>query len=535
MQRRDFLKLSTLAGLSACSPRLPWQRADYPVEVRMPGMQLGHLLRDGAKLPPPRGERRCEVAILGSGVGGLFAGWRLAQAGFKDFCLLEGPEPLGNAAGSVLGGIPCPTGAHYLPLPSLESMHVREMLAEFGILHGDIHAARPGYEETALVNAPDERLFIDGVWQDGVVPWHDVSAPDRAQIRNFFAEAARLRDTVGKDGRRVFVVPLALSSQDPEFRALDTETFSAWLTRKGYTAEPLRWYLDYCCRDDYGASVDTVSAWAGLYYFAGRAGHAANAEDGTMLTWPDGLQPVAGRLHAAIGAARCQRGMAVHVAERGKGVEVLCYDDQRRETFLLKARRVIVAMPLHVAMHVVEDFNAFGFDRARDLPQSASWLVANFLLRRFPAEQDVRQPLAWDNVIYRSGSLGWVVATNQWIRQAKPASTVFTAYHALAEMPAARPWLATASAAELLQICHGDLRQAYGSAFDDCVERVEITVRGHAMASPVPGFLNRAGIEALRKADGRILFAHADLSGLSVFEEAAWWGNQAAMRLISNS
>jgi len=192
-------------------------------------------------------------------------------------------------------------------------------------------------------------------------------------------------------------------------------------------------------------------------------------------------------------------------------------------------------MPLHVAMHVVEDFNAFGFERARDLPQSASWLVANFLLHRFPVEQDVRQPLAWDNVIYRSGSLGWVVATNQWIRQAKPASTVFTAYHALAEMPAARTWLATASAAELLQICHGDLRQAYGSAFDDCVERVEITVRGHAMASPVPGFLGRAGIEALRQADGRILFAHADLSGLSVFEEAAWWGNQAAMRLISNS
>lgn len=535
MQRRDFLKFSALAGLTACSPRLPWQKADYPVEVRMPGMQLGHLLRDGAGLPPPRGERQCEVAILGSGVGGLFAGWRLAQAGFRDFCLLEGPEPLGNAAGRVLGGIPCPSGAHYLPLPSLESTHVREMLSAFGILHGDPQAPRPVYEETALVNAPDERLLVDGMWQDGVVPGRYLAAADRQQLQRFFAEVAHWRDTVGSDGKRAFVVPLALSSQDPAIRALDGETFGAWLARRGYTAEPLRWYLDYCCRDDYGAGVDAVSAWAGLYYFAGRAGHAANAEDGTMLTWPDGLQPIAGRLHAAIGTERCRRGMAVRVAERGRGVEVLCYDDLRRETFLLKARRVIVAMPLHVAMHVVEGFSDFGFERARDLPQSASWLVANFLLDRFPQERDVRQPLAWDNVIYRSGSLGWVVATNQWIRQAKPPGTVFTAYHALAEMPAARPWLATASAADLLQLCHGDLSEAYGAEFDDCVQRVEITVRGHAMASPTPGFLGRAGIEALRRADGRIQFAHADLSGLSVFEEAAWWGNQAAMRLISNS
>ena len=34
--------------------------------------------------------------------------------------------------------------------------------------------------------------------------------------------------------------------------------------------------------------------------------------------------------------------------------------------------------------------------------------------------------------------------------------------------------------------------------------------------------------EALREHDGAILFAHADLSGFSVFEEAAWWGDRAA-------
>jgi hypothetical protein len=42
-------------------------------------------------------------------------------------------------------------------------------------------------------------------------------------------------------------------------------------------------------------------------------------------------------------------------------------------------------------------------------------------------------PLAWDNVIHGSPGLGWVVSTHQWLRAAKPAHTVFTAYRALAD------------------------------------------------------------------------------------------------------
>ena len=53
------------------------------------------------------------------------------------------------------------------------------------------------------------------------------------------------------------------------------------------------------------------------------------------------------------------------------------------------------------------------------------------------------------------------------------------------------------------------------------------------MATPRPGFLHNAGLRALRSLDGPILFAHSDLSGFSVFEEASWWGYQAAIRALS--
>jgi hypothetical protein len=53
------------------------------------------------------------------------------------------------------------------------------------------------------------------------------------------------------------------------------------------------------------------------------------------------------------------------------------------------------------------------------------------------------------------------------------------------------------------------------------------------MAAPTPGFLANAGLAALRELDGPILFAHADLSGFSIFEEAAWWGIRAAERAMT--
>ena len=38
---------------------------------------------------------------------------------------------------------------------------------------------------------------------------------------------------------------------------------------------------------------------------------------------------------------------------------------------------------------------------------------------------------------------------------------------------------------------------------------------------------------ALRGIDGKILFTHSDLSEYSVFEEAAWWGYQAVLRVLA--
>jgi len=421
------------------------------------------------------------------------------------------------------------------------------MLSDVGVIERDPFGVRPRFDERVVVHAPDERLFFDGKWQDGLLPDHDDHDDQHAR---FLARMDALRHATGSDGRKVFAIPIAESSRDPAWTALDRQTFRQWLTAEGFTAPTLHWYADYCCRDDYGADADVVSAWAGLHYFASRGGHASNAADDAVLTWPDGLHGMVTRLTAKIdarvdaGQSWRRAGMAVRVDETSNGVAVLCAhwpDGFARPAVLFRihARRVICAMPLHVAAHILP-LQPLGFDPAQHLQHHAPWLVSTFHLRGFPQEA-AGVPLAWDNVVHGSRGLGYVVATHQWVRQARPAQTAFTAYcplDAAAGAPggnspeAVRRWLADAEPAALMGIAVTDLRAAYGREFWRHADAVEITARGHAMATPVTGFLSNAGIHALREADGRIVFAHADLSGLSVFEEAAWWGTRAALRIV---
>ena len=542
LNRRSFLLLSAASAASALTACCGKALFETTPQVAYPGMREGHLLRDRAALPSASAVIDVDVVILGGGVAGLSAAWRLSKAGHHRFLLIDGPEFGGNAAGGQFGDLPYPRGAHYLPLPSLESRHVREMLFEFGVIEADPYSERPTFDETVILHAPDERLHFNGAWQEGILPTQGLSADEAAQQRRFFALVDGLKTARGMDGRKLFAIPLALSSADPAWTQLDRYTVKQWLLQNGYTAPTLHWYLNYVCRDEYGAEYDRVSAWCGLHYFASRNGKAGNASEGAVLTWPDGLQPMVKHLAAAVarrhqGSNPWRRpGFAASVIERADHVEVLCAEQTSAglRTYTVRAKRAICAMPLTVAAHIVQDIGGYGFDIAQHMPSHAPWLVSNFLMDGFPSER-AGAPLAWDNVVYQGKGLGYVVSTHQNIRVAAPPKTVFSAYQALSRQTpaAARQWLQNATPQQLYEEAACDLKQVYGLRLEQHAQALDITVRGHAMASPLAGFLSNRGLAALRAVDGKILFAHADLSGFSVFEEAAWWGSRAAERILA--
>ena len=494
-------------GLAAVAEPMP--------EGSLGGADLarGHRLRQG-NFPPPSRTERVPLLIAGGGVAGLAAGWRLAEAGFGDFRLLELEDRVGGNARSGRNRLTAfPLGAHYLPVPNEEARALRHMLAGFGMVVG-VEAGRPVYDPFQLTAELEERLFWQGEWQEGLIPRGGVPAGDRAQIARFEAEMARFRGLKGADGKPAFASPIAYSSRDPALLALDRQPFASWLDAHGFTAPVLRAHLRYAMRDDYGCEPAHVSAWAGLHYFAGRRGFAAKGSEDNQLTWPEGN----GRLTALMAARFADKIMPAQIVHRvtraGGGVVVDHLDVARGETVRTEADAVILALPHFVAARLSDEIHDAGHSYA-------PWLVANVTVDRLPDGPGAR--LAWDNVSSTSESLGYVVATHQSAGHAGPS--VLTWYQPLsAEDPAAaRRRLLATPAADWKRHVRDDLL-AMNPELEGAIRRIDLWRWGHAMIRPVPGFLWGA-----REVPAPPLYlAHSDVSGLSLFEEAHYQGVRAA-------
>ena len=523
LSRRAFLG-STALPLWGCAP-------DRQIAggFNGPSPERGHLLRQappGSALPPVA--RRCDVLIAGGGIAGLAAARVLRRAGVQDFAVLELEDSAGgNSRGALVGGLPCPLGAHYLPVPGEGAGEVRELLEEFGI--ASRVSGRWVYDERQLCHSPQERLFFSGQWQEGLLPLQGVGAGTLAQYRLFSQRVGQAQ----KAAR--FRLPLR-SGLAPSHRALDALTFASWLDREGLADPHLRWYLDYCCRDDYGAGTGTVSAWAGLHYFASRHGFQAPGEAGErdlLLTWPEGNGRLASRLAQPLGDRVRTGKVVLRISAVPHGVEVDAWDIAAQRLERWQAAHCVVALPLFVAARV---FNAppRALAEAALRLRYASWVVANAQIER-PLEDRAGAPPSWDNVVYGVPGLGYVDAGHQNLNPL-PVPTVLTWYRALGDAPGVRAQLLARSwqswrdeMLDELSVPHPDLRAK--------TVRVEVARYGHAMAIPVPGTRSSAALAALRRPQPalwrRAHFAHGDLSGYSIFEEAFTHGHGAGQSVLA--
>ncbi len=528
--RRDFLLSLGAAALSGCAPGgasgLP------PGDLLGMNFALGHRLRDGG-FPAPGETRRVGIAIVGGGIAGLSAAWRLDKAGFGDFLVLELEDAAGgNSRSGESPLVAYPWGAHYLPLPPPEAVWVRELLTEAAVLKDDPAAAKPRYDERYLCATPQERVFKDGLWQEGILPTLAVSPAERGQQRRFQARMEEFKHARGKDGRKVFALPMELSSQDPEWRALDRVTFRQWLLDNDFDAPTLHWLASYACRDDFGTAHDQTSAWAGLHYFACRSGEATEAASDAVLTAPEGNGWLVKAL-ARRSSGRLQTGaVAWRINETKHAVEIDCWLAAENRSLRLVADRAIWAAPVFMLPRVWGEAPA-ALKAAALSGSYAPWLVANLHLADFPSERRGAPP-AWDNVLYDGPGLGYVVATHQLIRR-HLRGTVLTYYRALADrtpaewrqrlLETSRETWAEAILQEL-SLVHPDLRRI--------TTRLDVFRHGHAMRRPTPGSLWGGERKLLADfASKRLTLAHADLSGFSIFEEAQYRGVVAAERMLT--
>ncbi|MCZ2344258.1 MAG: FAD-dependent oxidoreductase [Bacteroidales bacterium] len=531
----SFLGPAALAGLGGCD------RRDVPLP---PGtlvgtsVDLGHRLRDRRCpiIPTSQAWESCDTLIVGGGVAGFAAAWRLARAGVTDFQLWELESELGGTSRSgqsPTGGYPW--GAHYIPAPMPENRLLVTLLTEMGIVEGHTTDGVPVIGEQFLCRDPQERVFFRGRWYEGLYLHIGASPEDIAQLTRFQHAVSSWANWRDGRGRRAFTIPMAVGSDDPTVTALDRLSMSDWLAQRQFTSPRLLWLVDYACRDDYGLRTEQTSAWAGLFYFASRLPNGS-AEAEPLITWPEGNARLVHHLAKKVGSERVHTGWAVTdihpVRTHGQehlAVTALSQDGQRVRG--VRARRVLFAAPQFLARYLIRPF--------REQPPAylssfayGSWMVANLHLQDRPRGRGF--PLAWDNVLYESPSLGYVVNTHQLGADHGPA--VFTYYYPLtdADPRSARSRLLGTDRDSWADVILTDLAMAHPNIRAH-THQLDVMRWGHAMIRPTPGFIWGGDRPRAQQPFMGIHFAGADLSGLPLFEEALYHGVRAAEEVLQES
>ena len=231
--RRRFLS-AALIGLTAKAER---RIAGGFVNDAFP---TGHRLRDHASFHAAPRTEKFPIVIVGGGMAGLNAAWRLQKRGFRDFVLLEmEAQPGGNSRWGENDITAYPWAAHYVPVPDAKATLVRELFEELGVFKDG------KWDERRLCFAPQERLFLHGAWQDGIEPEIAATPRDHEDYRRFNDLMTGFRAS----GQ--FTIPMERGAKPSD---LDHISMEKWFADKNFTSPYLNWYINYACRDDYGAT-----------------------------------------------------------------------------------------------------------------------------------------------------------------------------------------------------------------------------------------------------------------------------------------
>ena len=529
--RRSFIqKLATLSIVVAI-PNLLISCKDKLIEITLKLTGTNHILGHRLWLknfPKPTKEIQIPYLIVGAGISGLSAARQFKKKGIEDFLVLELENKLGgNSANGQNQYSKFPLGAHYLPLPNLRDKELLSFLEESKIIV-DYKDSLPVFDEQQLCFDPNERLFIRNSWQTDLIPRYGNPKKVDSQIDLFLQKMADFRDKKGNDGKYFFDIPLSFCSSDETLNSLDEITMKKWLLDNNFNAEEVLEYVDYCCRDDFGLGIEFVSAWAGIHYFAARK-HENKKYDDTVLTWPEGNGRLVNHLKSFVENKVLTNHLAYEIQSVSNGVKVSVFNDKTNKSINILAEKVIVTTPQYITKYL--------FPERKKLSQGfhyAPWFTASITLTDIP--DDGSFPLSWDNVIYKSKGLGYVYNQHQNLEQIIDKK-VITYYYSFSsnDLQKNRKELLKKPIEHWKKIVLSDLKIAHPE-IEKYIQTIEIHRIGHGMISPVPNFLKSNNLkEASKNIENKIFFAHSDLSGISIFEEAFHQGINVVNAIVNET
>lgn len=481
---------------------------------------LGHQLW-AKDFPEYSEEIRTKYLVVGGGISGLSACRFFHQQNEGNFLLLEMENHLGgNSSHGENAFSKFPLGAHYLPLPNKENVEIIEFLRENQMYLGDDNQGEPILDEYQLTFPQQERLFFKNYWQNDLVPQKGISKETQEEIDRFFKIIAEFKQKKDDSGKYWFAIPVEDSSKDLEAVSLEKKLFKDWLSEHHFKAEELLWLLDYSCRDDFGLGINYVSAWAGIHYFAGRKNNWSKNYKDQVFTWPEGNARLAKHFFKYTNGKNLSEHLVFEINIKDD-VEVLCFDNKEKKTKKIIAEKVLFATPQFVNERIFKDRKVSNFNYV-------PWLLTTITLKNeFGGEEE----LAWDNVIYGSEGLGYIYDQHQNINQIL-GEKVITYYRSFSteDCRKARKQLYGMKDEEIKKMVLTDLKKAH-PLIEEFIVEMQFHKIGHAMIAPVPGqiFGNQKAKDSI---ENKVFFAHSDLSGISIFEEAFYQGFRTAKKMM---
>lgn len=519
--RRNFLSLIFWASIFL--PFLQYcERKGKSLLLKITGTNhvLGHQL--WAKDFPAFSEViTTKYLIVGGGVTGLTAARYFAQNDEEDFLVMELEKNLGgNSSNGENKFSKFPLGAHYLPIPNKEDLDLIQFLKECKMYLGDDENGLPILDDYQLTFPNQERLFFKNAWQNNLVPQKGISEESKTQFLQFFSMMEEFKNKKDQNGKYWFDIPLSRSSTESYW--YDGFTFKKWLDEQNFTAKELLWHLDYCCKDDYGLGIDFISAWAGIHYFSGRKNNWAPNRNDQVFTWPEGNARLIKHL-SVFSKKKSITNQLIFDIKINDQVEVFAYDAEKKITKKIIAQKVLLATPQFVNSHIMKNRPLGNFEYV-------PWLLATLTLKNeFGGDAE----LAWDNVIFGAEGLGYIYDQHQNISQ-NLNEKVITYYRSFNSdnSKKARGILFRNNEEELKKMVLDDLKIAH-PLIEDYLLEIQFHKLGHAMIAPIPNHLFGSETKKAKESiDQKVFFAHTDLVGISIFEEAFHQGNSVAKEMI---
>ena len=532
VRRRDFLNgllvgaTGALIGTGAAGCDDPLYTKPIPEPIPLPpGEDKGddhtvcHMVRDGQvwDIPAASGDVY-DCVVIGGGISGLCAAWRLQKLGAKKVLVLEKDAAVGGFA-RLDGPAESAWGqaAAYTVFPYNDNLI--EVYTELGVITGLDPDGDPILDPKYLLQGPVNSANISGKWY--AEPWDtglDALPYDealKADLRAFRDNMLAWYDYAGPDGKTAFDTPSDASTTEERVRALDDISFADYITTKfdtepsksAWSAEVAEFYTPYC-RSAFGTTPDKLSAWAAINFFG--------SEFQPSLSQPGGNAYLAQKFAEKVGADNIVTGAFV-LRVKNDADKVLVSYLVGDAVKTIQAKAAVYAGPRYLAKYVLPDLVAANRNEAKDF-QYTPYIVANVHVSATP------EGIGYDNWIHGVETIFTDIIVADWAGLADPTAApldranTLTCYCPLTA-EGARPELLSKPFEEYEKLILDDLEKVF-PGLGATVTGVDLYRWGHAMLTAGPGFVFGASRVGSQAAEGLISFACHDVDGLPAFENA---------------